>query len=108
MSTKDIIGVIIVSTISAILLIVSILLLLGKGSFLIAGYNTSDNKAEHDEKKLCKFIGTILMPIALLLPSVAIGNIYGIRWLPIAYEVLVACLVIFSLIYANTGNRFKA
>lgn len=58
-----------------IFLILSILLLSGRGSFLIAGYNTSipKEKAKYDEKKLCRVTGaglliiTILMGIMLLL-----------------------------------------
>lgn len=39
--------------------ILSVVFLLGKGSFLIAGYNTSsqNQKAQYDEKKLCRIMG---------------------------------------------------
>lgn len=45
--------------ISIIFLIISILLLMGKGSFLIAGYNTASEKekAKYNEKKLCRIVG---------------------------------------------------
>ena len=40
---------------AALLILPSILLLRGKGAFLIAGYNTASpaQKAMYDEKKLC-------------------------------------------------------
>ena len=39
--------------------ILTVVLLMGKGSFLIAGYNTSskEEKQEYDEKKLCRTMG---------------------------------------------------
>ena len=39
--------------------ILTVVLLMGKGSFLIAGYNTSskEEKQEYDEKKLCRVVG---------------------------------------------------
>lgn len=49
---------------------VSILFLMGKGSFLIAGYNTSspEQKAMYDEKKLCRVmgVGTSIITLSLL------------------------------------------
>ena len=39
--------------------ILAVILLAGKGSFLIAGYNTAskEKKACYDEKKLCRVVG---------------------------------------------------
>ena len=44
--------------ISIIFLIISILLLMGKGSFLIAGYNTASEKekSNYNEKKLVRIV----------------------------------------------------
>ena len=47
MTTRDIIGLAIVSVVAVVLIIIAILLLLGKGSSLIAGYNTSDDKEKY-------------------------------------------------------------
>ena len=52
MTTRDIIGLAIVSVVAVVLIIIAILLLLGKGSSLIAGYNTSDDKEKYDTSKL--------------------------------------------------------
>ncbi|MEG0277004.1 MAG: DUF3784 domain-containing protein [Coprobacillus sp.] len=51
--------------------LMSIVFLLGKGSFLISGYNTASEaeKAMYDEKKLCRVmgIGTSIMTLSLLI-----------------------------------------
>ncbi len=107
MSTKDIIGLLIVCSVSIGLLVVAFLFLMGKGASLIAGYNTASDKEKYNEVKLCKFVGKLLVPIAVFLPVIAIGGIYQIAWLPIVYVGLVVGIVIFSVIYANTANRFK-
>lgn len=46
-----------------------ILLLTGRGSFLIAGYNTAskDEKEKYDEKKLCRSMGVLLIAISIML-----------------------------------------
>lgn len=57
----------------AILAALSVVLLRGKGRFLIAGYNTSgrEEKEKYDEKRLCRVMGgglsiiTIMMGISL-------------------------------------------
>ncbi|WP_028042418.1 DUF3784 domain-containing protein [Candidatus Stoquefichus massiliensis] len=45
--------------ITLIFAVISIIFLLGKGSFLIAGYNTAnkEEKQKYDEKKLCRVMG---------------------------------------------------
>lgn len=57
----------------AIFAILSIVLLLGKGSFLIAGYNTanSQEKARYNEKKLCQVIGIGMLLITFSLVLLA-------------------------------------
>lgn len=50
-------------------LIMGILLLMGKGSWLIAGYNTMSEKEKkkYDEKKMCKAVGAFNLLVAFLL-----------------------------------------
>lgn len=107
MSAADIIVLIIVGIISLILLLMAVILLQGKGANLIAGYNTSKVKSKYDAAALCRFVGKILLPIAILSPLIIFGCIYKIIWLPIIYIVIVLLLVAFALVYLNTGNRFK-
>jgi hypothetical protein len=44
-------------------------LLSGRGSFLIAGYNTAtpEERAQYDEKKICRAVGVLCMIIAVML-----------------------------------------
>ena len=62
--------------ISIIFLIISILLLMGKGSFLIAGYNTASEKekAKYNEKKLCRIVGLGFLVMTCGLFSLFIYN----------------------------------
>ena len=52
-----------------ILCIISIVLLLGKGSFLIAGYNLlpKERKQKYNEKRLCRVVGGGTSVIAVIL-----------------------------------------
>ncbi len=58
-------------------LILSLVLLLGRGGFLIAGYNTASpsKKVQYDEKKLCRVTGAGMLFITVLLfVMAAFGN----------------------------------
>ncbi len=51
-----------------LLVIFSIILLTGHGSWLIAGYNTSskEEKAKYNEKRLCRIVGSGMMIVSVL------------------------------------------
>ena len=107
---SDNIMVIVVSGIVGLVLIVfSILLLSGKGGSLIAGYNTMSEieKASYDEPALCRFMGKILLPVGILCPGIAIAAVYDITWLMGLLIVVMIALVIYAIVYCNTGNRFR-
>jgi hypothetical protein len=101
MTSTDIVGLLII--------VISLVLQTGRGSFLIAGYNTlsREEKEKYNSKKLGRFIGRILFPIGLFAPILAVGGIYEIVWLPALYSFGVIALSVFAVIYCNTGNRFK-
>ena len=89
--------------------VLGIVFLCGKGAMLIAGYNTSspEERAEMDEKQLCRFMGKFCFAMAggWLIATVGV-------WLKqdsvhIAGIALSVVVIIVGLIYANTGNRFK-
>jgi len=109
MTSGELILLIIISMIGFIFIMLGVLFLLGKGAFLIAGYNmmSKEEKASYDEKKLTQFIGTITLPIGLTTPLVAIGGIYRITWMIWLYVVIVIGLSVFAIVYTNTKNRFK-
>jgi len=109
MTADEITALIITSALGLIFLIMSIFLLTGRGSFLVAGYNTMSkaDKEKYNTKALCKFVGAILLPFAILTPLISAAAIFGISWFAYAYIAAVAALVIFAAVYANTNNRFK-
>ena len=53
---------------------IAVLLLSGKGAWLIAGYNTSspEEKQKYDEKRLCRVMGSGAAVIAVFLLGVAL------------------------------------
>ena len=54
----------------------SIVLLTGHGSNLIAGFNTAskEEKEQYDRKKMCRIVGAFLGVIALFILAMAIWN----------------------------------
>jgi len=96
------------------------MMITGRGSFLIAGFNTmpKEQKEKYDSNAMSKFIGRIvLVPVGILTVLFALGLTFGVRgseiipWLLwftiIAYTVIVTVISIFAVIYFNTGNRFR-
>ena len=53
----------------AIMALISVLLLLGRGSWLIAGYNTAskEDKDKYNQKKLCRVIGVGMSVITIMI-----------------------------------------
>jgi len=104
------IGLLIITIGTGLVLVgIAIPLLLGKGSSLIAGYNTmsKEEKAKYDEVAMCKFVGKTLLPMGILTPSVSLAGIFDMPWLIAVYIIVVLGLSIFAAVYCNTGNRFK-
>ena len=93
--------------VGVLFLILGLVFLTGRGSFLLAGYNTmsKEKKAKYNAEALCKFMGKILLPIGILIFGFLIDGIQS--WFPTVFFVLTIALVIFAVIYANTGQRFK-
>ena len=92
---------------SALILVLAIILLSGRGSFLVAGFNTlpKDIKDTYDKKALSKFFGKILLPIAFLTFLLLIEDIFS--WYVWAYTVIVLGICLFAIIYSRTGGRFR-
>jgi hypothetical protein len=90
------------------LIVISIVLLTGHG---FTGYGTismgmsEEEKEKYDTKALCKFIGKIILPIAVLTCLLGIDNI--LKWYVWIYIAVVVGLSIFAVVYIITGNRFK-
>jgi hypothetical protein len=82
---------------------------LGKGSFLLAGYNTmpKKEKEKYDSVSLCKFMGKAMFSLAFSMVFWVVSEAFGIKWLFNFGLILFIGIVVFILIYANTGNRYK-
>ncbi len=83
-----------------ILAVLSIVLLMGKGSFLIAGYNTASKqeKEKYDVKKLCRVVGAGFLIITIITGV----NLYyefnlssSIKWImPWGYLIVIAAITV--------------
>lgn len=109
MTPGDIIGNIITGIVMLIMLVMSIMLMMGKGANLIAGYNTMSEKekARYDSTALCKCVGKYLLSITVMMAALPLGGILQIDWLPWVFTAYVFISTIVLIIYCNTGNRFK-
>ena len=92
-----------------VLIFFGILLLNGKGAFLIAGYNTlpKSEKEKYDEIALCKFMGKFMIGISFSILLWAFSDLFKNQVLFIIGLVLFLGQIVFVLVYGNTGNRFK-
>ncbi|MDQ0427255.1 hypothetical protein QOZ98_000080 [Planomicrobium stackebrandtii] len=90
-------------------LILSIILLQGKGAFLIAGYNTmpAEEKAKYDEMALCKATGKVLLSIAFSMAIIFVGEYLQLSWLLIIGNSLMVATIVVALVYMNTGDCYK-
>ncbi|TFD93693.1 DUF3784 domain-containing protein [Jeotgalibacillus sp. R-1-5s-1] len=91
------------------LLIMAIVLSRGKGAFLIAGYNTmpKNEKAQYDETAICKFMGKVMFGISFSIFLMGLSELLDQQTLLIIGLILLFGLIIFTLIYSNTKDRFK-
>lgn len=81
----------------------------GKGSALIAGFNTlpEKEKNKYDAVALSKFMGKMMFALSLSVVLWLISEVYEIGWLFYIGLSLFIGLIIFLFIYTNTENRFK-
>lgn len=111
MLSNDWIELIITLLVTIPIVVVSIFLLHGRGSSLIAGFNTlpKEEQDKYDKVALCKFMGKILLPIGLATPLASILEVLQVDfpYSTFIYVTFTLLLCGFALIYVNTGNRFK-
>ncbi len=91
------------------LVLLGIIFLKGKGSFLIAGYNTASKaeKEKIDEKKLCTCVGMLMFALAGCFFIVMLSDIFHKMWILWLGLGLVFAVSIGGIIYINTGDRIK-
>jgi hypothetical protein len=88
--------------------ILGVVFYLGKGAFLIAGYNTmsKEKKSKIDEKSLCKFMGKSMFVLAFGAFLMGLSDIIEQSIVDIIGLILFFSTLIFIIIYTNTKNRF--
>lgn len=69
--------------VTALFLVPGVVFSLGKGTSLIAGYNTAspEEKAKYDEKKLCKAMSRLMFVLAFCWLVVALSALCRTMWL---------------------------
>lgn len=98
---------IVVTVITVLFITLGGIFYLGKGAFLISGYNTlsKEKKAKYDEKAMCKFMGKSMFALAF---SVFLWGLSNLIKQPIVLAIgliLFIGTVIFIVIYANTKKK---
>lgn len=91
----------------SIFLLLSIVLISGHGSGLIAGYNTAtkEEKLKYDEKKLCRTVGMGMVIIAVLFFIMGLlENVLPFYFAYISLGVIIVDVVVI-IIVANTACR---
>lgn len=88
---------------------IGIIFINGKGSSLIAGFNTMspEEKENYDTVALCKFMGKMMFVLSFCMLFWLLSEVYATDWLFTVGIIIFIGAVAFMLIYANTGNRFK-
>ena len=109
MDTGQLVAVIINSVFILIFLILGIVLWHGKGSILIAGYNTAtpQERSRYDQKALCRGVGGLMFLLAGCYAVSTLGTALGSMALVWTGIVLVLIAIIAGAIYINVSKRFR-
>ena len=93
----------------AVLAVLGLVFRKGKGTFLIAGYNTASKAAKEkiDEKKLCRYMSRLMFVLAGCWLIIAACEIFGKIWLLWLGLAMFLISVLIGIIYMNTGGRIS-
>ena len=93
----------------AVFVVLGIVFSMGRGSFLIAGFNTmgKEKKKQYDVPALCRFMGRMMFALAFSMVLWLLSDLWDASWLFTLGIVLFIGSILFILIYVNTGNRFR-
>ena len=91
------------------LVVLGIVFSCGKGSFLIAGYNTASpkEKEQYDEKALCRAMGGLMFACAACFGVMALSAVFdhiAFLWVGL---VLLFVVTIGGVVYMNTAKKVK-
>lgn len=67
----------------------------------------AEEKEKYDAVALSKFMGKVMFGLSLSMVLWVFSEAYEIEWLFFVGLILFLGIVVFTLIYVNTGNRFK-
>ena len=109
-------GVIILLVLALLFLVISLFLLNGKGSWLIAGYNTAsqEERDKYNEKKLCRAVGILCLLCCLLMCVLAwlgyrveTGTMTENEMLPygLGFAAVILVAAIATVVYSNTKAK---
>ena len=92
--------------VAALCAIMGIIVLLGKGDFLIAGYNTASDKEKekYNIHRLRFVVGVVLLAVACLMPLLLlkVGNVFKAL-----FSGIVVVLCIAAVVLVNTWAKKK-
>lgn len=92
-----------------LLLVLAAVFFCGKGSSLIAGYNTAkpEERTQYDEKALCRAMGGLMLALAACFVVMALSEVFksmAFLWIGL---VLLCIVAIGGSIYMNTSKKVK-
>lgn len=95
--------------VACLFVVFGIILSLGHGANLLAGYNTmpKEQKERYDAPALCRFMGKIMFALAACMLVMALAGPLALTALLYIGLGLFFAVIIFTLVYANTGSRFQ-
>ena len=109
MAPEKVVAVVIIAAFILLFVVLGIVMSKGKGASLIAGFNTlpKEEKEKYRSKALSKCIGKMMFALSFSMLFWIVSIIYDINWLFQFGVILFVGIIIFTIVYVNTGNRFK-
>jgi len=103
------IEIIIFGSVITLFLIFGFLFRLGRGAFLIAGYNTmpQEERAKINEGALLKTMGNLMFGLSFTMTFWLLSSLLAIEWLLYAGIALFIGLTIGTIIRVNTHKKYK-
>ncbi|HEY4554030.1 MAG TPA: DUF3784 domain-containing protein [Bacillaceae bacterium] len=86
-----------------------VFLLNGKGTFLIAGFNTlpKEEKAKYDKMALSRYYGKTFLALSASMVFWLLSDVLQNNVLYIIGTIVFVSIVILSLVFSSFGQRFK-
>ena len=104
MTNEDITAMLICLVIAIPLIIISAVLMTGRGGDFVAGLNTMSRaeREKYDEKAVCKCVGRFTLPVGLMMPFLTLSAV--ITGIFLSYTLIGAAVVVIRL---NRSEKFR-